>query len=87
MTVPGNLEFLLKMRDRSRRATTQRVVWAAELLSLGDLLDCLPKQLSRRSTAEGRYGVGVGARASGILDGRAAVNSGQLLTGANPFQA
>ncbi len=57
MTVRGNLEFPLKMRNRPRPEIARQVAWAAELLSLGALLDRLPKQLSggqRQRVAMGR---------------------------------
>ncbi|MFZ1643620.1 MAG: ABC transporter ATP-binding protein [Candidatus Contendobacter sp.] len=57
MTVRGNLEFPLKMRDRPRADIARQVAWAAELLSLGGLLDRLPRQLSggqRQRVAMGR---------------------------------
>ncbi|MFO1371991.1 MAG: ABC transporter ATP-binding protein [Candidatus Competibacteraceae bacterium] len=57
MTVRRNLEFPLKMRDLPRADIQQRVQWVAELLSLGELLDRLPRQLSggqRQRVAMGR---------------------------------
>ena len=57
MTVRGNLEFPLKMRNQSRTQIAQQVQWVTELLSLGGLLDRLPKQLSggqRQRVAMGR---------------------------------
>ncbi|MCC8998701.1 MAG: ABC transporter ATP-binding protein, partial [Candidatus Contendobacter sp.] len=57
MTVRGNLEFPLKMRNRPRPEIARQVAWAAELLSLGALLDRFPKQLSggqRQRVAMGR---------------------------------
>ena len=57
MTVRANLEFPLKMRDQSRADIARQVAWAAELLSLGELLDRLPRQLSggqRQRVAMGR---------------------------------
>jgi multiple sugar transport system ATP-binding protein len=57
MTVRRNLEFPLKMRDLSRADIDKQVNWAADLLSLGGLLDRLPKQLSggqRQRVAMGR---------------------------------
>lgn len=57
MTVRGNLEFPLKMRDLPRPEIARQVAWAAELLSLDGLLDRLPKQLSggqRQRVAMGR---------------------------------
>ncbi len=57
LTVRDNLEFPLKMRHQSRPEIAQQVAWAAELLSLGGLLDRLPKQLSggqRQRVAMGR---------------------------------
>jgi multiple sugar transport system ATP-binding protein len=57
LTVRGNLEFPLKMRRLPRADLAKQVAWAAELLSLGDLLDRLPKQLSggqRQRVAMGR---------------------------------
>ncbi len=57
MTVRRNLEFPLKMRDLSRADIDKQVNWVADLLSLGGLLDRLPKQLSggqRQRVAMGR---------------------------------
>ncbi|MBK8507348.1 MAG: ABC transporter ATP-binding protein [Candidatus Competibacteraceae bacterium] len=57
MTVRRNLEFPLKMRDLPEAEINRLVGWAAELLSLGGLLDRLPKQLSggqRQRVAMGR---------------------------------
>ncbi|WP_034433932.1 ABC transporter ATP-binding protein [Candidatus Contendibacter odensensis] len=57
MTVRGNLEFPLKMRKLPRTEIARQVAWAAELLSLGALLDRFPKQLSggqRQRVAMGR---------------------------------
>jgi len=57
MTVRGNLEFPLKMRSLPRSEIARQVAWTAELLSLGALLDRLPKQLSggqRQRVAMGR---------------------------------
>ena len=57
MTVRANLEFPLKMRDRTRADIARQVAWAAELLGLGELLDRLPRQLSggqRQRVAMGR---------------------------------
>ncbi|MDG4594334.1 MAG: ABC transporter ATP-binding protein [Candidatus Contendobacter sp.] len=57
MTVRGNLEFPLKMRDLPRAEIARQVAWAAELLDLGNLLDRLPRQLSggqRQRVAMGR---------------------------------
>ncbi|MDS4041490.1 MAG: ABC transporter ATP-binding protein [Candidatus Competibacter sp.] len=57
MTVRRNLEFPLKMRDLPRAEIERRVNWVVELLSLGGLLDRLPKQLSggqRQRVAMGR---------------------------------
>lgn len=57
MTVRRNLEFPLRMRDLPRVEIDKQVSWVAELLSLGGLLDRLPKQLSggqRQRVAMGR---------------------------------
>ena len=57
MTVRRNLEFPLKMRDLPRADIDKQVNWVANLLSLGGLLDRLPKQLSggqRQRVAMGR---------------------------------
>lgn len=57
MTVRRNLEFPLRMRDLPRVEIDRQVSWVAELLSLGGLLDRLPKQLSggqRQRVAMGR---------------------------------
>lgn len=57
MTVRQNLEFPLKMRRLSRSDLEKQVRWAAELLSLGELLNRLPRQLSggqRQRVAMGR---------------------------------
>ena len=57
MTVRRNLEFPLKMRDLPAAEIDRLVAWVAELLSLGGLLDRLPKQLSggqRQRVAMGR---------------------------------
>ncbi len=57
MTVRGNLEFPLKMRNLPRADIARQVAWAAELLGLGELLDRLPRQLSggqRQRVAMGR---------------------------------
>ena len=57
MTVRRNLEFPLKMRDLPEAEITRLVAWVAELLSLGDLLERLPRQLSggqRQRVAMGR---------------------------------
>ncbi len=57
MTVRHNLEFPLKMRDLPRPEIERLVNWVAELLSLGGLLDRLPRQLSggqRQRVAMGR---------------------------------
>ena len=57
MTVRHNLEFPLKMRDLPRADIDKQVDWVAELLSLGGLLDRLPRQLSggqRQRVAMGR---------------------------------
>ncbi|HRD67090.1 MAG TPA: ABC transporter ATP-binding protein [Candidatus Competibacter sp.] len=57
MTVRRNLEFPLKMRDLPRADIDKQVSWVADLLSLGGLLDRLPKQLSggqRQRVAMGR---------------------------------
>ncbi len=57
MTVRRNLEFPLKMRDLPRADIDKQVNWVADLLSLGGLLDRLPKQLSggqRQRVAMGR---------------------------------
>jgi multiple sugar transport system ATP-binding protein len=57
MTVRQNLEFPLKMRRLPRPEIERQVRWAAELLSLGELLNRLPRQLSggqRQRVAMGR---------------------------------
>lgn len=57
MTVRRNLEFPLKMRDLPEAEIKRLVGWVAELLSLGELLERLPKQLSggqRQRVAMGR---------------------------------
>ena len=57
LTVRRNLEFPLKMRNLPRAEMERQVNWAVELLSLGGLLDRLPKQLSggqRQRVAMGR---------------------------------
>ncbi|MDG4552438.1 MAG: ABC transporter ATP-binding protein [Candidatus Contendobacter sp.] len=57
MTVRGNLEFPLKMRNLPRAEIARQVAWAAELLGLDGLLDRLPRQLSggqRQRVAMGR---------------------------------
>ncbi|HRZ04683.1 MAG TPA: ABC transporter ATP-binding protein [Candidatus Competibacteraceae bacterium] len=57
MTVRQNLEFPLKMRRLPRLEIEQQVKWAAELLSLGEWLNRLPRQLSggqRQRVAMGR---------------------------------
>jgi multiple sugar transport system ATP-binding protein len=57
MTVRRNLEFPLRMRDLPRAEVARQVNWVVELLSLGGLLDRLPKQLSggqRQRVAMGR---------------------------------
>ena len=57
MTVRRNLEFPLKMRDLPEAEITRLVAWVAGLLSLGELLDRLPRQLSggqRQRVAMGR---------------------------------
>jgi ABC-type sugar transport system ATPase subunit len=57
MTVRENLAFPLRMRKLSRTEIERRIRWAAELLSLGDVLDRLPKLLSggqRQRVAMGR---------------------------------
>ena len=57
MTVQGNLEFPLKMRKLKGAEIKRRVGWAAELLSLGEVLSRLPGQLSggqRQRVAMGR---------------------------------
>ena len=57
LTVRRNLEFPLKMRNLPRAEIERQVNWAVELLSLGGLLDRLPKQLSggqRQRVAMGR---------------------------------
>ncbi|MFZ1827626.1 MAG: ABC transporter ATP-binding protein [Candidatus Competibacteraceae bacterium] len=57
MTVQQNLEFPLKMRHLPRGEIERQVRWAAELLSLGELLNRLPRQLSggqRQRVAMGR---------------------------------
>lgn len=57
MTVRRNLEFPLKMRHLPAPEIHRLVAWVAELLSLGELLNRLPKQLSggqRQRVAMGR---------------------------------
>lgn len=57
MTVRRNLEFPLRMRDLPAAEISRLVAWVAELLSLGGLLDRLPRQLSggqRQRVAMGR---------------------------------
>lgn len=57
MTVRQNLEFPLKMRRLPRPEMEKQIRWAAELLSLGELLNRLPRQLSggqRQRVAMGR---------------------------------
>jgi multiple sugar transport system ATP-binding protein len=57
MTVRGNLEFPLKMRQLPREEMQRRIDWAAGLLDITALLDRLPKQLSggqRQRVAMGR---------------------------------
>lgn len=57
MTVRRNLEFPLKMRDLPCAEIERQVHWVTELLSLGGLLDRLPRQLSggqRQRVAMGR---------------------------------
>jgi ABC-type sugar transport system ATPase subunit len=57
MTVRRNLEFPLKMRKLSQAEIARQVQWVVELLSLGGLLDRLPRQLSggqRQRVAMGR---------------------------------
>ncbi len=57
MTVRQNLEFPLKMRRLPREDIERQIRWAAELLSLGALLNRLPRQLSggqRQRVAMGR---------------------------------
>lgn len=57
MTVRQNLEFPLKMRRLPRDEIERQVRWAAELLSLGELLNRLPRHLSggqRQRVAMGR---------------------------------
>ena len=57
MTVRQNLEFPLKMRRLAEADIERQVRWAAELLSLGELLNRLPRQLSggqRQRVAMGR---------------------------------
>ena len=57
MTVRENLEFPLKMRRLPRPDIEKQIQWAAELLSLGELLNRLPRQLSggqRQRVAMGR---------------------------------
>lgn len=57
MTVRRNLEFPLKMRDLPCVEIERQVHWVTELLSLGGLLDRLPRQLSggqRQRVAMGR---------------------------------
>ncbi|HAS50743.1 MAG TPA: ABC transporter ATP-binding protein, partial [Gammaproteobacteria bacterium] len=57
MTVRQNLEFPLKMRRLPRPDIEKQIQWAAELLSLGELLNRLPRQLSggqRQRVAMGR---------------------------------
>jgi multiple sugar transport system ATP-binding protein len=57
MTVRRNLEFPLKMRKLSQVEIARQVQWVVELLSLGGLLDRLPRQLSggqRQRVAMGR---------------------------------
>lgn len=57
MTVRRNLEFPLQMRDLPTAEIGRLTQWVADLLSLGDLLDRLPRQLSggqRQRVAMGR---------------------------------
>src|SRR5262249_34923598 len=57
MSVRGNLEFPLKMRQLGRDELRRRVDAVAKLLDIGALLDRLPKQLSggqRQRVAMGR---------------------------------
>ena len=57
LSARGNLEFPLRMRHLPRADRRRRVERAAELLSIGDLLDRLPKHLSggqRQRVAMGR---------------------------------
>lgn len=57
LTVRANLEFPLKMRSLARAEIARQVAWAAELLSLNNLLERLPRQLSggqRQRVAMGR---------------------------------
>jgi multiple sugar transport system ATP-binding protein len=57
MTVRGNLEFPLRMRQLGPEEIRRRVAWAAELLDLAAVLERLPRQLSggqRQRVAMGR---------------------------------
>jgi multiple sugar transport system ATP-binding protein len=57
LSARGNLEFPLRMRRLPRGEMRQRVERVAELLTIGDLLERLPKQLSggqRQRVAMGR---------------------------------
>src|SRR5213593_562894 len=57
LSARGNLEFPLRMRRLPRAEMRRRVERVAELLTIGDLLDRLPKQLSggqRQRVAMGR---------------------------------
>src|SRR5881397_2299349 len=57
LSARGNLEFSLRMRRLPRADRRRRVERAAELLSIGDLLDRLPRHLSggqRQRVAMGR---------------------------------
>ena len=57
MSVRRNLEFPLRMRKLPRGEIDRRVAWAAELLSMNELLERRPRQLSggqRQRVAMGR---------------------------------
>ncbi len=46
LTVEGNLRYPLKVTSLSKSARQERVVWAAELVGIGDLLKRMPAELS-----------------------------------------